>query len=327
MKLPEVLKLAIEEETGRLSKTALHSAAQEMSQRYRDPNQREAILKNKERFLSTDAQRMAYILARMPATFGAIRYTLNELKPHFSSVFNSILDIGSGPGTVMWAVSEVFPHATEIRMLEQDAFLIALGKKLALKSDRLFIKQAKWIQNDIFKWQEIPESDLITISYAMGEWRQAAWSDMIKKLWSKARYAMLIVEPGTMLGFSVIRQVRQQLIDLGAYMVAPCPHTLACPMPENDWCHFNVRIERSRAHRHVKEGSLGYEDEKFSYVAVAKTSVDLPQARILRHPIKHKGHTSFVLCTKDNGIMNKIISRRDGELYKKARDLEWGDIL
>jgi len=31
-----------------------------------------------------------------------------------------------------------------------------------------------------------------------------------------------------------------------------------------------------------------------------------------------------MLCTKDQGLINKIISRRDGELYKRARHLEWG---
>lgn len=327
MNLPESLKIAIEQETRLLGTDALINASQELSQRYRNQNQRKEILQSKQRFLSNDAQRMAYVLARMPATFGAVNYVLNEMKSRFGSSFNSVLDIGAGPGTAMWAVSEVFHHVHTITMMEQDSSLISIGKKLASYSDNSFIKQAKWLQEDVLKQERFPESDLIIVSYAMGEWPQANISEIVKKLWSSAKQTLVIVEPGTMPGFEVIRQVRQQLIDLGAYMIAPCPHTLKCPMPENDWCHFSVRIERSRLHKHVKGGSLGYEDEKFSYVAVAKSTVELPEARILRHPMKRSGHVSFVLCTKEHGLVNKIISRRDGELYKQARDLEWGDTL
>ncbi len=269
---------------------------------------------------------MAYVLARMPATFGSIKYVLNELKNRYNGRIHSILDIGSGPGTTMWAASEVFPEA-KITLLEQDSSLIALGKRLASKSHHALIKNTQWVAEDVLRREQFPESDLITVSYAMGEWPQSLWSEITKKLWASAKQALIIVEPGTMPGFNVIRHMRQQLINDGAQMVAPCPHTLQCPMPAEDWCHFSVRIERSRMHRHVKGGSLGYEDEKFSYVAVSKSYAELPNARILRHPLKRSGHVSFMLCTKDQGLINKIISRRDGELYKRARHLEWGDTL
>lgn len=327
MNLPELLKIAIEEEVSQIGAQARLNATQTLSHRYRDQNQRQEILKEKQHFLANDAQRIAYILARMPATFGAVKYVLNELKNRYSSSFNSVLDLGAGPGTAMWALSEIFPSVAEITMLEQDSSLINLGKKLASKSNHPLIKKAKWLQADVLKQDKFPESDLIIVSYAMGEWPLSITSELVKKLWASARQALVIVEPGTMPGFGVIRQVRQQLIELGAEMIAPCPHTLKCPMPVNDWCHFSVRIERSRQHRLAKGGTLGYEDEKFSYVAVAKSSVELPEARILRHPLKRSGHVSFVLCTKESGIVNKIISRRDGELYKEARHLEWGDTL
>ena len=96
-------------------------------------------------------------------------------------------------------------------------------------------------------------------------------------------------------------------------------------MKENDWCHFSKRISRSSIHRQLKEGFLSHEDEKFSYIAISKVPVALPMNRILRHPEKHSGHLSLELCTHNGTIQNKTISKRDGELYKQARKLKWGD--
>lgn len=112
MSLPESLQIAIEEETRSIKSHELSHASQELSQRYRDPSQRQEIMRHKQRFVSTASQRLAYVLARMPATFGAIKYVLNELKTRYSEDFHTVLDVGAGPGTAMWATSEVFPFST-----------------------------------------------------------------------------------------------------------------------------------------------------------------------------------------------------------------------
>lgn len=325
MSLPIPLKLAIEKETRTMNSGALTSASQQVSHRYRQ--QRKEILDRKQHFLINDAQRMAYIAARMPATFGAVQAVLKQIKARYAGRYHHIVDIGAGPGTALWAASEVFPEISHSTLLERDSSLITLGKKLAQYSDTALIKQAKWLQGDATQIEEFPENDLTILSYTLGEWPVDSQAKILQKLWTAAKQCLVIIEPGTMEGFGVIRRIRQQLIDWGAFMIAPCPHTLPCPMPANDWCHFSVRVERSRLHKQAKEGSLGYEDEKFSYVAVGKSSVDLPEARILRHPQKRSGHVSFTLCTKQQGLINKIFSRREGELYKKARDLEWGDAI
>jgi ribosomal protein RSM22 (predicted rRNA methylase) len=379
MNLPDILQEAIEQEAKLHKSNVLASATQELSHRYRDEKRRDEVVSKKQYFMESSAQRMAYILSRMPATFQAVRQALDETHKRLGQTFNSALDIGAGPGTVMWALYDLFPSLHEITMLEQDQALITLGKKLASRGSSALLRNAKWVQADVLKQESFPARDLVVISYSMGEWPEETRALVLDKLWHAAGKALLIIEPGTMAGFDVICKVRQQLIDKGAFMVAPCPHTLACPMPADDWCHFSVRVERSRMHKQAKSGSLGYEDEKFSYVAVAKTQAEeacknnlndlgereaadgvvcdevvvnttaeeqnasdaprsrsnrssyscmlpeLPDARILRHPLKRSGHVSFTLCTKDQGIIKKTVSRKEGELYKEARDLEWGD--
>ena len=57
----------------------------------------------------------------------------------------------------------------------------------------------------------------------------------------------------------------------GGYIVAPCSHQGECKIEEDDWCAFYTRVARSAIHRQAKKGELGYEDEKFSYMAFSIT--------------------------------------------------------
>lgn len=325
MNLPDILKKAIDQEARSISKQDLLSATQELSQRYRDKQQRQGILQRKDRFIQSDNQRTAYVLSRMPATFGALSAVLTELKNRADYDFKSILDIGSGPGTAMWAAAELFSSTASFTMMEQDSALITLGKKLASHSTSPLISQSKWLQKDVLSQDSFPESDLIIVSYALGEWSNQARKVLIDKLWKSTLHTLVMIEPGTMEGFGIIKEARQQLIDSNAHIIAPCPHSKACPMPPHDWCHFSTRIERSSLHRQAKEAALGHEDEKFSYTIASKQHADTSLARIIRHPQKRSGHVIFDLCTRDQGLAKETISRSEGELYKEARDLEWGD--
>ena len=46
------------------------------------------------------------------------------------------------------------------------------------------------------------------------------------------------------------------LLAEGAVPVAPCPMLGAVPSSGDDWCHFSVRLARSRAHMHAKAASV-----------------------------------------------------------------------
>ena len=100
----------------------------------------------------------------------------------------------------------------------------------------------------------------------------------------------------------------------------------ACPLPADDWCHFAVRLPRSRLHRQAKGVELGYEDEKFAYVALSREPVPPAAARIIRQPQVRSGHVNLVTCEPD-GIRERTISRKQGALYKEARGVAWGDPL
>ena len=125
--------------------------------------------------------------------------------------------------------------------------------------------------------------------------------------------------------FDITKDELNQKADL--IVTSYCPHNKKCPInPETDWCSFYVRVSRGWIQRQAKNGELGYEDEKFSYIAVSKTPIKQENSIILRHPQIAKGYVKVKLCTK-NGIEEKIYSKKDKEIYKKIRKLDAGDTI
>ncbi|MEO3885379.1 small ribosomal subunit Rsm22 family protein [Nonomuraea sp. B5E05] len=84
-------------------------------------------------------------------------------------------------------------------------------------------------------------------------------------------------------------------------------------------------MPRSALHRGVKAGTLGFEDERFSYVAAATSRWPRAGGRVLRHPRGRKGLVSLRVCTDEDGVRGVTVSRRHGGLYRLARDTGWGD--
>ena len=149
---------------------------------------------------------------------------------------------------------------------------------------------------------------------------------VLDQIWNATKQILIIVEPGTPKEFSNIKTIRTYLLSKNAHIIAPCPHENECKLEDNDWCQFSCRIQRSKVHKMLKDGVAPYEDEKFSYIAFSKQSVNRAQNRILRHPIINKGYSEYTICT-ENEIEKIKLSKKDGELYKKAKKKMAGDSL
>lgn len=91
-----------------------------------------------------------------------------------------------------------------------------------------------------------------------------------------------------------------------------------------DWCHFSARLERTGEHRRMKQASLGYEDEKFSYVVATREDEQPAEARVVRHPMRYSGYTQLMLCGHE-GLERVTVTRSQKELYRRAKKTEWGD--
>ena len=198
-----------------------------------------------------------------------------------------------------------------------------MGRRLARGSAAL--RDTTWRRASITPGLDRPSADLVTMSYALGELPESERPDVVRWLAEDAAM-VIIIEPGTPAGWATVSAARDVLAARGLTIVAPCPHDGRCPIePGRDWCHFSVRLPRTALHRRVKAGTLSFEDEKFSYVAATTTAWPRPAARVLRHPQKRKGLVSLRLCTEGDGIRDVLVSKRQGDLYRRARDVDWGD--
>ena len=170
------------------------------------------------------------------------------------------------------------------------------------------------------------EADLVIASYLVGEIDPAAHTAFVRHAWALTRDTLVVVEPGTTDGYRRIIAARQEALDGGGTVLAPCPHDGPCPLPGGDWCHFATRLARTRTHRLAKDAERGFEDEKLSYVVACRSTHLRPQARVIRRPDRRQGHVVLDLCT-DERLERRIVSKSDGPDYRAARKLAWGDAL
>lgn len=261
--------------------------------------------------LTSEEELLAYLIVRLPATYAALRSVLSQLP-----VPGTLLDLGAGPGTASWAIHSLWNSPTKITAIEKEPYFIELGKKLKA--------QVTWIQGDLSTFSSFEKHSWVLFGYSLGELHDKEGLDLIKKAWDAALQGVIIVEPGTPRGYRKMLEARQALIQMGGFVLAPCPHSNACPLPPSDWCHFSTRVERSSLHRQAKEGTLSYEDEKYSYVIVTKEPHPTTASRIIRHPLHRPGHIILPLCTP-NGLEEITVTRSHKEKYKKARKIHWGD--
>jgi ribosomal protein RSM22 (predicted rRNA methylase) len=319
MQLPAALRVVIDSTASRFTPNELARAAAALSQRYQSGKF------SGTQFMQSELERCAYAAMRMPATYAAARRVFGELQRLLpAGRFQSLLDLGAGTGAASWAAAETFDELQQCTAIEQDGHLIELGKELAQASEQVVLREAVWRQANMLKVPDWPAHDLVVSSYALGEIEPARAAHIVRSVWQITQQALVIIEPGTIRGFATVRMLRDELIHLGGQLVAPCPHAQACPMPETDWCHFAARVERSALQRHLKGGSLSYEDEKYIYMIFAKQPTQMVHARILRHPQRGPGFTQLKLCTAA-GLQSLTVTKRDQMAWKRARKIAWGD--
>lgn len=317
--LPAALKAALDTKLRGLSRQDAAARAARMSQTYRSGGTSGG--------LTTELDAVAYAAVRMPATYAAVAACLNalaDIRPDFAPA--SLLDVGAGPGTASFAAAEAFATLARWHALDANPALRALALDLAAETRRpsslhYALGPART------ELAAAASADLVIASYMIGEVADTDRAALIAALWDKAGDTLLLVEPGTPVGYQRIVAARAQLIPAGAHVAAPCPHDQACPLIPPDWCHFSQRLPRSRAHQQIKDVALPFEDEKFSYVALTRQPVARPSGRVLAAPALSKVAATVKLCGADGAARLVSVPRRDKPAFAAARRWDWGDAV
>lgn len=250
----------------------------------------------------------AYVAARMPAVYGAVYRVLSEIStrlPDFTPT--RVLDFGSGPGTVLWAMRELWPQGVEhVNLVEPSRAMAAACRTLLQDLENIPLVKVhpslSLYTRGLRKDRRLHE--LVISSYALGELLTPAERiTTVRQLWALTSDVLVLIEPGTPQGSSIVREMRAHILHMekkklrrsaqsdqgdgflleseerpGAFVVAPCPHDGQCPMDKtSNWCHFVQRLERTTSQRvtkrHTKPTPLrAYEDEKFSFVILRRGS-------------------------------------------------------
>ncbi len=273
-----------------------------------------------ERLVISKRDVLTYAITRMPATFAALTSALEHSLVYMEEEIHSVLDLGSGTGSGVLACSLLINNKYDITCLEREDEMIDF-----VKSD--IDNRPNFIKHDNSNGLPSIHSDLVIASYFLNELDDASRDVVLNDIWNNANKYILIVEPGTPEAFKLIKYIRDYYLSKGGCIVGPCPHSKSCPLSKDDWCHFVTRVTRSRLHKLLKDADVPYEDEKFSYICIAKSPCKHASNRLLRHPIIKGNSIAISVCNENGTKIDKDVTKKDKETFKLVKKLNPGDSL
>ena len=214
--LPAELKAALDARLQGLSRNDAAERAALISQTYRDGGGSGAI--------RSEADALAYALARMPATYAAVTASLNALrrdqaglradKPARCRRRAGNGDLGRGRG--------VFVAAGSLRCWMPTA-PCARWRSIS-RSGSLRLRECDYQRGEArAALADSEAADLVVASYVIGEIGDAERTALADLMWAKTRDTLLVVEPGTPAGYARIIALRAQLIAAGRACRSPLP--------------------------------------------------------------------------------------------------------
>ncbi|CAN0908883.1 Methyltransferase-like protein 17, mitochondrial [Linum grandiflorum] len=217
----------------------------------------------------SDSETVAYVASRMPAVYSACYRVLSEVGrrlPDFTP--SRVLDFGAGTGSAFWAMKEVWPKSIKkVNLVEPSQSMQRAGRSLIQGMKDLPLIHGYDSIQDLSKnlKKSEREHDLVIASYVLGE--IPSMKDRIttvRQLWDLTDDVLVLVEPGTPQGFSIISQMRSHILWMEK-------RKLRKSLKKNgEACQDLVPVKSGAfvvAPSSKGGGPLrGFEDEKFSFV-------------------------------------------------------------
>ncbi|HEX6878998.1 MAG TPA: small ribosomal subunit Rsm22 family protein, partial [Terriglobales bacterium] len=126
MQLPGTLARQIFELSESIPHRDLAVASQRLSHAYRSSGEAPQV--------KSEAEQLAYLLVRLPATYAAIHHVLTRSAEALGDwTPTTLLDLGSGPGTALWAAHSLYHSIQAADAVDRGTGLSELGRSLALE--------------------------------------------------------------------------------------------------------------------------------------------------------------------------------------------------
>jgi ribosomal protein RSM22 (predicted rRNA methylase) len=276
---------------------------------------------------------MAYLGLRVPASYaqisGAMR-SVREVLPSWNP--KSVLDLGAGPGTGVWAAKTVWESVSEAVCIDQGKNFITVGKQLLNEID--LPVTVHWEQQDVREGVAPEEAhyDLVIVANVLNELSPAARDKVLGQAFNHTTGVLLILEPGTPSG-SAIAAESARAFKTAANLVAPYIDN-SYVKDDDFWLHFSQRFIRPEFQRRVRqymrdstEMASDWEDAKYSYTAISKLPGEVLAWGRCAGPVRlQKGFLEVPVLTKDSLQLIKVM-KRNHEQFRYAKNLKGGELI
>ncbi|KAK7481675.1 hypothetical protein BaRGS_00027048 [Batillaria attramentaria] len=269
---------------------------------------------------------LLYLTSHLSLNYSVLLQCFSELStriPSFSP--RSIFNLGSGLGSAVWAADAIWgSQVFEYYCVDNSQDMNTVARLLMQDGDSQ--KQMN-IPGVVFRqFSPSPltnQFDMVVSAYTLLEHPgKKERLETIEDLWRMTTDVLVLVENGTVAGFTLINEARDHLLK--------CPHDRPCPKfsKDNLPCFSQVTY-KPLPQNHTKPNNCSV---RYSYIILRKgrrKEGDEQWPRVIQGVVTAKNHTHCHLCCSDGNVRHTIVTaRRHGkDLYKCTRYTQWGDLL
>ncbi len=286
-----------------------------------------------ESFLKDSVDVAAYLGLRVPATYAQIASALLQVKESFPEFkVESVLDLGSGPGTGVWAAKLVYPELKKATCIDNEGNLLTTGREIFTASG--LNVDVSWEPDSLRSdfGSKNKKFDLVIISSVLNELTEEERIRVVSRAFTQCSGVLVIVEPGTPKGAKIVEE-SYQTFENKSIIVAPYVSNNFTQGGEH-WIHFPQRFIRPefqrRVRQHMRISSMmasDWEETKYSYIALSKHEPKTSAWGRLLAPIKKQKAWFDLTVLTEKGIEKLQVFKRDKEKYNLVRKLKWGDTV
>lgn len=177
----------------------------------------------------------AYTMFYMSTNIPKLAFILDKLSPKLKEAMASstFIDIGTGPGTYLWAWWDYFEgQVGSLYGIDRSSLMLEQARVCA---DKLFEKRLS-----VTLLPQLPplgkEAKTLFFGHSLDEMGIAEGVKLIERV---SPEHVIALGPGTSDYFKSSLELRSVLLGKGYHLHYPCTHSETCPLlsREGDWCH------------------------------------------------------------------------------------------